>query len=116
VDPAADDGFEDEIEDQPIGDRNWTIRRRTRTRGTVQKDWFEAPASDFENELHLCVIGRRGWLSEEQQDSGFRQRYAVAISIEVVGIAIRFTNALRHSFRSRFGYQFEPRFPFGTQL
>jgi hypothetical protein len=38
--------------------------------------------------MFLCVIGRRGWLSKEQQDAGFEQSYAVAVSIEVVGVAV----------------------------
>ena len=76
------------IEEQPIGDWNWTIGKRLRTRGTAQKDWFEAAAADFSDELFFAVIGRRGWLSKEKQDEGFSQRYAVAISIEVIGAAI----------------------------
>jgi hypothetical protein len=79
---------EEEIEEQPIGDWNWTVRSRTRTRGTAQKDWFEASAADFGDELLLGIIGRRGWLSKERQDAGFEQRYAVCISIEAIGVAI----------------------------
>ncbi len=82
------DEDEEQIEEQPIGDWNWTIGKRLRTRGTAQKDWFEATAADFADELYLAVIGRRGWLSKERQDEGFSQRYAVAISIEVMGAAI----------------------------
>jgi len=89
VNPAsAPDDEEDEIEDEPIGNWNWTVKQRLRTRGTAQKDWFEAPASDFADELFLGVIGRRGWLSKEQQDVGFEQSYAVAVAIEAVGVAI----------------------------
>lgn len=76
------------VEEQLIGDWNWTIGKRLRTRGTAQKDWFEATAADFSEELYLAVIGRRGWLSKAQQDEGFLQRYAVAMSIEVIGAAI----------------------------
>jgi hypothetical protein len=32
--------------------------------------------------LFLSVIGRRGWLSKQQQDDGFLQRYAIAITLE----------------------------------
>jgi hypothetical protein len=88
VNPAASPEEEEELEDEPIGDWNWTVKQRLRTRGTVQKDWFEAPASDFEDEMFLCVIGRRGWLSKERQDAGFEQSYAAAIAIEVAGVAI----------------------------
>ncbi len=88
VNPATAADEEDEIEDEPIGNWNWTVKQRLRTRGTVQKDWFEAPASDFGDELFLGVIGRRGWLSKAQQDAGFEQSYAVAVAIEVLGVAI----------------------------
>ncbi len=86
VNPAATAEDEEELEDEPIGNWNWTVKQRLRTRGTVQKDWFEAPASDFEDEM--CVIGRRGWLSKELQDAGFEQSFTVAISIDVVGVAV----------------------------
>lgn len=82
------DEDDEPAEEQPIGDWNWTIGKRLRTRGTAQKDWFEATAADFTEELYLSVIGRRGWLSKERQDEGFLQRYGVAISIEVIGAAI----------------------------
>jgi hypothetical protein len=82
------DDDEEEVEEQPIGDWNWIVRSRVRTRGTAQKDWFEAPAADFGDELLLAVLGRRGWLSKEKQDAGFDQRYAVCISIEAMGVAI----------------------------
>jgi len=82
---ATDDG-EDEIEEQAIGDWNWTIGSQIRTKGTTQKDWFEAPAPDFGDELFLSVIGRRGWLSKEKQDAGFDQKYALSVSIEVIGV------------------------------
>jgi hypothetical protein len=88
VNPAAAPEEEAELEDEPIGNWNWIVKQRLRTRGTVQKDWFEAPASDFQDEMFLCVIGRRGWLSKETQDAGFEQAYAVAIAIEVAGVAI----------------------------
>jgi hypothetical protein len=88
VNPAVPAEEEEAIEDQPIGNWNWTVNQRVRTRGTVQKDWFEAPASDFQDEMFLCVIGRRGWLSKAQQDEGFVQAYAVAISIEVAGVVV----------------------------
>src|SRR5215472_720822 len=88
--PAAE-VLEEEIEEEPElapGDWNWTIRTRRRTRGTAQKDWFEAAADQFPDELYFALIGRRGWLSRAQQQAGFRQRYAVAISLEVIGAAI----------------------------
>ena len=88
VNPAAAAEEDDELEDEPIGNWNWTVKQRLRARGTAQKDWLEAPASDFEDEMFLCVIGRRGWLSKEQQDAGFEQSYAVAVSIEVVGVTV----------------------------
>ncbi|HBY62923.1 MAG TPA: hypothetical protein DEH78_24130, partial [Solibacterales bacterium] len=88
VNPEDSTDDEADIEDEPIGNWNWTVKQRLRTRGTVQKDWFEAPASDFEDEMFLCVIGRRGWLSKEQQDAGFEQSYALAVAIEVAGVAI----------------------------
>ncbi len=34
------------------------------------------------------MIGRRGWLSKEKQDEGFDQRYALSVSIEVIGVAV----------------------------
>ena len=83
----TDEG-EDEAEEQAIGDWNWTIGSRLRTKGTVQKDWFEAPAADFGEELLLAVIGRRGWLSKERQDAGFDQSYAVSICIEAIGVVV----------------------------
>jgi hypothetical protein len=88
VNPAAAADDEEELEDQPVGDWNWTVKQRLRTRGTAQKDWFEAPASDFSDGMFLCVIGRRGWLTRERQDGGFEQSYGVAISIEVAGVAV----------------------------
>ena len=47
VNPAASAEEDEELEDEPIGNWNWTVKQRLRTRGTVQKDWFDAPASDF---------------------------------------------------------------------
>jgi hypothetical protein len=74
--------------DEQTGPWSWTIRKRLRTKGTAQKDWFDAPATAFDDHLFLSVIGRRGWLSREQQTDGFLQRYAVVISIEAHGVAI----------------------------
>lgn len=88
VNPAVSAEDAEELEDEPIGNWNWTVKQRLRTRGTAQKDWFDAPASDFQEEMFLCVVGRRGWLSKEQQDAGFEQAYAVAVSIEVAGVAV----------------------------
>lgn len=88
--PAVEEiGDEEEAEPELVpGDWNWNIRTRRRTRGTAQKDWFEASADQFPDELYVAVIGRRGWLSKDRQDAGFQQRYAVAISLEAVGVAI----------------------------
>jgi hypothetical protein len=80
---------EDEAEeDTSPGEWNWYVGPRRRTKGTVQKDWFEAPASSFDSELLLAVIGRRGWLTKEQEDAGFLQRYAAALSVEALGAAV----------------------------
>ena len=79
---------EDDEPDLPQGDWGWRIGTRRRTRGTAQKDWFEAAADQFPDELIFAVLGRRGWLSKSRQDEGFRQRYAIAVSIEVIGAAI----------------------------
>lgn len=85
VNPSDD---EEEVEEEPVGDWNWVVHSRLRTRGTVQKDWFEAPAADFSDELLVAVIGRRGWLSKEKQDDGFDQRYALCVSIEAIGVVV----------------------------
>jgi subtilisin family serine protease len=82
-----DEDNDNEPELRP-GDWDWKIGTRLRTRGTAQKDWFDAAADQFPEELYLAVIGRRGWISKAQQDAGFQQRYAVAISLEVIGAAI----------------------------
>jgi hypothetical protein len=79
---TPDDDDEGEDGEQPIADWPWVVRTNLRKRGTVQKDWFTAPASYFGAELFLSVIGRRGWLSKQQQDDGFLQRYAIAITLE----------------------------------
>lgn len=83
--PGDDD---EEVPDQPVGDWGWMVGKRLRTRGTAQKDWFEAPASYFSDELLLGVIGRRGWLSKLQEQQGFIQRYAAAIAIEAVASVV----------------------------
>jgi hypothetical protein len=92
--PADQVDEDDGADEHPVGDWNWEIRSRIRTRGTAQKDWFEASAADFGEELLLAVIGRRGWLSKEKQDEGFDQSYAVAASIEAVGVAIPLHEAI----------------------
>jgi Subtilase family len=81
-------GEDDDEPEVPPGDWDWRIGTRRRTRGTAQKDWFEAAADQFPDELIFAVLGRRGWLSRAQQDEGFPQRYAIAVSIEVIGAAI----------------------------
>jgi Subtilase family len=93
------DQDDEEIEEQPVGDWNWAVGSRLRTRGTVQKDWFEAPAADFDDELLLAVIGRRGWLSKEKQDAGFDQRYALCVSLEAIGVAIPIHEAIETRIR-----------------
>jgi hypothetical protein len=90
---------EEEVEEEPFGDWNWVVRSRMRTRGTTQKDWFEASAADFGDELLLAVIGRRGWLSKEKQDVGFEQRYALCVSIEAIGVAIPVHEAIEARIR-----------------
>lgn len=90
---------DDEVEEQAIGDWNWTIGSRLRTRGTTQKDWFEAPAVDFGDELLLAVIGRRGWLPKERQDAGFNQRYGISICIETIGVVIPIHEAIEARIR-----------------
>jgi hypothetical protein len=86
--PLETDEVEDDVEEGPIGDWNWVLGSRIKNRGTVQKDWFEAPAQEFGDELFIAVIGRRGWLSKKRQDEGFNQDYAVSVCIEAVGVAI----------------------------
>lgn len=80
-----EDDIDEEEEPSAIADWPWVVKTNLRKRGTVQKDWFEAPASYFGEELYLSVIGKRGWLSKEQQKEGWNQRYAVAVTIEVLG-------------------------------
>jgi len=79
---------DEDVEEGPIGNWNWTVGTQIRNRGTVQKDWFEAAATEFGDELFLAVIGRRGWLSKKQQDEGFDQVYAISICIEAIGVAV----------------------------
>lgn len=88
ISPLETDEGEDDVDEGPIGNWNWVLGSRIKNRGTVQKDWFEAPAQEFGDELFLAVIGRRGWLSKRQQDEGFHQDYAVSVCIEAVGVAI----------------------------
>lgn len=73
--------------DEPIDDWAWTVGRHARSRGTVQKDWFEAPVAYFSDELVIAVTARRGWMSERDARD-LRQRFAIALSIEAVGTAV----------------------------
>jgi hypothetical protein len=86
---ALSSGEEDDTEEEEgpstIADWPWVVKTNRRKCGTAQKDWFEAPASYFGDELYLSVIGKRGWLTKKQQEEGWHQRYAVAVSIEVIG-------------------------------
>lgn len=87
--PGIDDDAESEEEESSaIANWNWTVGANLRKRGTAQKDWFEAPASYFGDELYLSVLGKRGWLSASQQQQGWFQKYAIVISIEVLGTNI----------------------------
>jgi hypothetical protein len=86
--PAEADEADDDVPEQPTGDWPWVLGPRRRTRGTAQKDWFDTPAHRLGDELLLAVAGRRGWLSKQQQDDGFVQRYAVALCVEAIGSAI----------------------------
>lgn len=86
--PSDQEDSPDEEGEATIADWQWQVKTNLRRRGTAQKDWFEAPASYFGPELYLSVLGKRGWLTKEQQDQGWEQRYAVAICIEVLGQSI----------------------------
>lgn len=59
------DEDDEPAEEQPIGDWNWTIGKRLRTRGTAQKNWVEATAADFTEELYLA--GRATRLALERE-------------------------------------------------
>lgn len=87
-------GDADEIPDPPVGDWNWEIGSQRRKKGTCQKDWFDAPAAYFGDELFLAVIGSRGWLSGDQQRAGFEQSFAAAVTIEATGTAIPIHEAI----------------------
>lgn len=73
--------------DDPIGDWPWIVGRNARTRGTVQKDWFEAPVANLNQEICVAVSARRGWMSEKAARD-FEQRYAVTVALEAVGTVV----------------------------
>lgn len=86
--------------DDAVGEWSWTIGSRLRTRGTVQKDWFNASAVDLGDKLLLAVLGRRGWMSI-QDAKNFKQRYAVALSIESVGVEVPLHESIKARVRPK---------------
>lgn len=86
--------------DEPIDDWAWTVGRHPRSRGTVQKDWFEAPVAYFSDAIVLAVSARRGWMSERDARE-VRQRFALALSFEVVGTAVPLHETIKERIRAQ---------------
>lgn len=87
-------------EPEPVGDWEWIVGRNARTRGTVQKDWFEAPVAYLGDEIVLAVAGRRGWMNAAEAAT-FTQRYAAVLSIEAIGSVVPLHETIKARVQSR---------------
>jgi Subtilase family len=66
------------IENNPVWGRLPGVRRNI---GTVQKDWLVKKSHDLPEEFCIAVRGHKGW----SKDPDAAARYALAVSIEILG-------------------------------
>ncbi len=70
-----------------------TVRGVSRSAGTVQKDWALVKSNALPEDFCIAVVGHEGW----NQDPDSVARYALAVSVEVVGKEIPIYERLRVS-------------------
>jgi hypothetical protein len=67
------------------------IRNTKRSNGTVQKDWAVVKSNTLPDDFCIAVVGHQGW----SRDPDSTARYAMAVTLEVVGQEISIYEPLR---------------------
>jgi hypothetical protein len=67
------------------------VRNTKRSSGTVQKDWAIVKSNRLPDDFCIAVVGHQGW----SHDPDSTARYALAVTLEIVGQEIRIYEPLR---------------------
>ncbi len=67
------------------------VRDTKRTSGTVQKDWATVKSHSLPDHFCIAVVGHEGW----SHDPDTTARYALAVSVEILGQEIPIYEPLR---------------------